>query len=355
MAFQLPAGCPLPAPVPVPGIPPDTPPDLAAIARRFAVFSVKTYMAGYLLKSNQLLPDGRACPRQDWTAWYVEHVGPILMFWAINEDLGDHATDPATIAQLKSSSAPKYINIADADVHVAPGPVLALNTQGCNLFHLHAATADELAQWTASIRLAAFEFSKLHEQYTAALLVRAPFRAPAALAHSSSSTDKFASYVQVRYSGCNDWRKLWCVVQPAGAASTVTAGRTSMLLKRRSAMPAASASASILFYESKKAKKPALVMANVYQAYAVYPERPHLINLSMLCKLEGTLVLDPPAPPESPVTNPAFLLIMAAQPSDLASLLVGTCAAFRLYQVGAPKAPVGGIPVPPVPASRARR
>ncbi|KAJ3356232.1 hypothetical protein GGF32_001553 [Allomyces javanicus] len=337
----------LPAALPAPAIPPDTPPDMAPIASRFAAFSVKPYRAGILNKANVQAPDGRLFPRHDWTPWYVEHIGPLLMFWP-----SPTSADPDAIAATKAATAPNFINIADADVQLVPDQTaFALNTAGCNLYHLQAADSDDLAQWVASIRLACFEFAKLHEQYTAALLVRPPFRAPAALALIGS--DKFSAAVQVRYSGCAEWRKLWCVVYPADQPPPPPSSSRTSILKRKSlALSASSSLASlaepgpqIILYDSKKLKRAVLTLTNIYQAYAVYPERPHLINLSMLGKLEGT-VADHDPNPNAPVTHPAFCLVMTSAPDDLAAFLVATCAAFRLYDV-APARSMGGVPVPP--------
>ncbi|KNE64670.1 hypothetical protein AMAG_10024 [Allomyces macrogynus ATCC 38327] len=343
-----PARVALPAALPAPAIPPDTPPDMAPIASRFAAFSVKPYRAGILNKANVQAPDGRLFPRHDWTPWYVEHIGPLLMFWP-----APSSADPDVISALQSR------NRAQIHQHCrrptgslsSTRRAFALNTAGCNLYHLQAADNDDLAQWIASIRLACFEFAKLHEQYTAALLVRPPFRAPAALALIGS--DKFAAAVQVRYSGCAEWRKLWCVVYPADQPPPPPQSSRTSILKRKSlALSASSSLASlaepgpqIILYDSKKLKRAVLTLTNIYQAYAVYPERPHLINLSMLGKLEGT-VTDHDPNPNSPITHPAFCLVMTSAPDDLAAFLVATCAAFRLYDV-APARSMGGVPVPP--------
>jgi CCR4-NOT transcriptional complex subunit CAF120 len=112
-------------------------------------------------------------------------------------------------------------------------------------------------------------------------------------------------WVRVRIAGSTDWKKLWMVVSrgqdhPPSAVSTDTRQsapnspkrRISNMFRResRAALALVLTKCQIAFYASHKPKdkrETLLTLHNVLQAYAVYPERPELINMSTLMKLEG--------------------------------------------------------------------
>jgi hypothetical protein len=276
-------------------------------------------------KCDVQLPDGRkpAAHLAGWTAWYCELVGAILVLWPCIPPLQPTAE---YIDQVKLGKA-SHVNVTDCDVQTGVetisggrAGVFALNTAGCNLYHLQAAPG-ELVRWISGIRLACFEASKLHEIYTAALLKRPQFL-PAVI----PMLDKFSAYVQVRYSGCSEWKLLWCVVSKDGAS------KSTGLLKKKDKAPELERRGQVLFYETKKSKKPMLTLCNVYQAYAIYPERPQLVDLSMLCKIEGTVFQEQPNP-ASPVRSPTYCLIMANSPQEMVSFLFSTMSLFKLYNL----------------------
>lgn len=128
---------------------------------------------------------------------------------------------------------------------------------------------------------------------------------------------KMEGWTRVRLAGQTDWKRAWLVVQ-AGASQEQTDGNdsaTGSTTDLRSGSPSISrrhrmsnifsrmhdhahelpAKASLTLYESAKPKdrkKILLTMTDVTQVFAVYPERPELINRSTLIKVEGNMGTD---------------------------------------------------------------
>jgi CCR4-NOT transcriptional complex subunit CAF120 len=127
-------------------------------------------------------------------------------------------------------------------------------------------------------------------------------------------------WARIRVAGQRDWKKVWMVVQegsgdhandqhhaPAtnGSASAsppvvIRKRRVSNIFHSSSpSTPNSSSSTSlpsgpfVTIYTSPKPKHrkspPLLIISNVTQVYAVYPERPELISKSTLMKIEGFL------------------------------------------------------------------
>ena len=116
-------------------------------------------------------------------------------------------------------------------------------------------------------------------------------------------------WATIRVAGQTDWKKLWVVVSSGkegaigrpgsaeGDSMSVTASRRkrmSQLFTRDHSPPvlAAPGKATISMFLSQKPKdkkRPILTLSNVTQAFAVYPERPELINHSTLMKVEGLM------------------------------------------------------------------
>jgi CCR4-NOT transcriptional complex subunit CAF120 len=114
-------------------------------------------------------------------------------------------------------------------------------------------------------------------------------------------------WVRIRIAGQTDWKHLWMVVT-CGPTQEASGGppqpgiphdppphkrRISTLFGRdNNPPPPPSAEPLIAFYLSPKQKdrkRSFLTLQNVTQAFAVYPERPELINKSTLMKIEGAI------------------------------------------------------------------
>jgi CCR4-NOT transcriptional complex subunit CAF120 len=112
-------------------------------------------------------------------------------------------------------------------------------------------------------------------------------------------------WVRVRIAGQTDWKHLWMAVmsgppqegpggspRPESPPETQHKRRISSLFSRDSNQPQPPPTRSLVaFYLSPRPKdkrKPFLTLYDLTQAFAVYPERPELINKSTLMKIEGT-------------------------------------------------------------------
>jgi CCR4-NOT transcriptional complex subunit CAF120 len=94
--------------------------------------------------------------------------------------------------------------------------------------------------------------------------------------------------------------------------------------------PIAITSPSIALYASEKPKdrkKPIIIMTDVKQAFAVYPERVELINVSTLIKIVGTVRLQDTAQGMKGVDG--WLLLMphhskeVAPPTEMINWIIG--------------------------------
>ena len=201
--------------------------------------------------------------------------------------------------------------------------VLTLNTAGSNLLLFSCPQTSALMSWAAALRLASWEKSRLEEIYTAHL-IRITLVDGALTSFSGrrllillfiANTGKDAKtplargqmegWVRIRLAGQTNWRKLWMVIsrgsdRPSSPASHVNRSaappkrRISNIFSREThplSQPV-SDKPFIAFYASPKPRerrKLVLSISDVTQAFAVYPERPELINRSTLMKLEGTI------------------------------------------------------------------
>jgi CCR4-NOT transcriptional complex subunit CAF120 len=107
-------------------------------------------------------------------------------------------------------------------------------------------------------------------------------------------------WVRIRVAGQTDWKSFWMVVSGPTIAAPTDFGpdappkprRMSSLFGSHDSKPATPTKPKLSMYTSPKPKdrkKASLSMTQVTQAFAVYPERPELITLSTLMKLEGKM------------------------------------------------------------------
>lgn len=187
--------------------------------------------------------------------------------------------------------------------------MLTLNTAGSNLILFSCPSTAALISWAAALRLSAWEKSRLEEIYTAHLCrinLSSP-SVPTALVHG-----RLEGWVRIRIAGQTDWKKVWMVVHSGSgvgggteAAEAPGMRPASPLAKKkrmsslfstnsiRVATPSSTPSRPLVgMYASPKPKdkkRPILSMGDVTQVFAVYPERPELIDKSTLIKIEGLM------------------------------------------------------------------
>jgi CCR4-NOT transcriptional complex subunit CAF120 len=194
--------------------------------------------------------------------------------------------------------------------------VLTLNTAGSNLLLFACPDSSSLLSWAASLRLTAWEKSRLEEIYTAHL-IRVTLNDGASMNSMLDGTmlicvelagrntptpllqGRMEGWVRIRLAGQTDWKRLWMVCT-AGAAdnasmkSSQSPGaprkkRLSIFGSSKEKEPARSMLALFPSQKPKDRKRPVLSVTAVKQAFAVYPERPELISRSTLMKLEGVI------------------------------------------------------------------
>lgn len=149
-------------------------------------------------------------------------------------------------------------------------------------------------------------------------------------------------WVRIRVAGQTDWKRMWMVVSAASQSEGPAAPYGDNRKKRMSSLFSRDQSEDLpprpvlsLYASSKpKDKKKALLtLKDVTQAFAVYPERPELINRSTLMKLEGLLGDEETA--GGMRGREGWLLVMPeleagnTQASEMLKWLVGTCSRFH--------------------------
>ena len=154
-------------------------------------------------------------------------------------------------------------------------------------------------------------------------------------------------WVRIRVAGQTDWKRMWMVASAASQSEapgssygdsarpgTARKKRMSSLFSREQSEDLPPRPVLSLYASPKpKDKKQALLtLKDVTQAFAVYPERPELINRSTLMKLEGLLGDEDTA--GGMRGREGWLLIMPeleagnTQASEMLKWLVGTCSRF---------------------------
>ena len=166
--------------------------------------------------------------------------------------------------------------------------------------------------------------------------------------HSTLQRGRMEGWVRIRVAGQTDWKRMWMVVSAAASPSEAPgpsyadAGSSNMARKKRMSslfsreqfedLPPRPLLSLYVSSKPKDKKKPLLTLRDVSQAFAVYPERPQLINRSTLMKLEGLLGDEETA--GGMRGREGWLLVMPeleagnTQASEMLKWLVGTCSAF---------------------------
>ncbi|KAF8532202.1 hypothetical protein JB92DRAFT_3104305 [Gautieria morchelliformis] len=276
----------------------------------------KIYYSGPLVRRIERLPDGNRPVRDDgWVDVWAQLGGTTLSVWDMK------AIEEAS--KRGEEVPPSYINVTDSFVQVlgaltspatatAPAKrytnVITINTAGSNLIFFACPSSAALVSWATSLRLASWEKARLEEIYTGHLLRMSlsendAWKEPA----TTLVKGKLEGEVKVRIAGQTDWKPLWMVLssstegdsatnRPNSPLSQRSKSRMSSLFARAQTQPpsppAPAAVPVISFYPSQKSKdrkKPILTMRYVSQAFAVYPERPEVIQRSTLIKIEGML------------------------------------------------------------------
>lgn len=198
---------------------------------------------------------------------------------------------------------PQFINITDAVItstnpqeHPEHQNVLSVSTAGSNRYLFEFQNPNVLRRWSAAFRISMYERAALQECYTAALIARSRTatnvrRLFSAYHGALGSKGKYSGWVRVRFSWSIKWQKCWAVVSdtPSSWFAGTGQGLHERLMYKFSSKQ--SLRGEVRFYESRRdaKNKPIAVLGNVFAAYAVYPEKPFLVDSSTMIKVEGSL------------------------------------------------------------------
>lgn len=286
-------------------------PEIRSVVSLTHVHAHKVYMSGPLIRKISRLPDGhQPIKDEDWRDVWAQLGGTTLSIWDMKE-IEEASKEGKEVP-------PTYINVTDAFVQVlgavtipASGEVPAqkynnvvtLNTAGSNLLLFSCPNAASLISWATALRLSSWEKSRLEEIYTAHLIritLNDGRDAPSTLVRGRRE-----GWVRIRVAGQTDWKHLWMTVSagqsPDGPPRPGSPYEPQLLRKRRISslfgreenQPQQVSNRPILAFflspKPKDKKKPFLTLQDVTQAFAVYPERPELINKSTLMKIEGKI------------------------------------------------------------------
>lgn len=185
--------------------------------------------------------------------------------------------------------------------------VFTLNTAGANLISFACRDRASLNSWIAALRLALWERARMEEIYTGHLL-RMSLCDPSGVWKEPKSTlvkGKIEGWTKVRVAGQTDWKRVWTVISAgSGPSEHEGPGSTSLPNTKRNRLsalfgtsisvpaspPKQQANIAIcLSNKSKDRRAPIIKITGVTHAFAVYPERVDLINMSTLIKIEGMI------------------------------------------------------------------
>ncbi|KAH7884450.1 hypothetical protein F5I97DRAFT_1456898 [Phlebopus sp. FC_14] len=345
--------------------PPPLHPEIRSVVQLTLAHARKVYFSGPLVKRIERQPDGqRPIKDEGWIEVWAQLGGTTLSIWDMRE------VDEAN--KQGKEVPPTYVNMTDAFVQVlgsitVPATdaqpakkyanVLTLNTAGSNLLLFSCPSTAALISWATALRLSAWEKSRLEEIYTAHLIrITLPDGKDT---RSTLVRGRMEGWVRIRVAGQTDWKRMWMIVSSGSQHALERAGsftgdgtrssspnaprkkRMSNLFSRDHAeeLPPRPVLSLYASHKPKDKKRPLLTLKDVTQAFAVYPERPELINRSTLMKLEGLIGDEDTA--GSMKGREGWLLIMPeleagnTQASEMLKWLIALHDAFQLY--GRPK------------------
>ncbi|KAI8070331.1 hypothetical protein BC940DRAFT_365927 [Gongronella butleri] len=287
-------------------------------------YSKKLYMEGYMLRYNERTVDGAATNDTQWTQWYVELCGPVLTLWEVAQQQQQQEQEDSVI--------PQFINLADASVTMmdpAQG-ILALNSAGANRILFQPIPYDPndhppialAVAWAQAIRLACYEWFRIHEIYTSKFMAQHADQVAAA----TKTRAKMEGEIQVRFGG-GEWQKQWVVVSDHRDEKTLFGKKKTP------------SRGQLMFFDNKKQKQPNCTVLNVVYAYTLYPESPQLLDMSTMIKIEGSTQLHADDSPASSSTgstgsqsrNDMQVMLMASSQKELIQWLVAIFDSFKLY------------------------
>lgn len=276
------------------------PDEMRAFIKTFDNYCQKVYIEGYLYKYNG---------DQQRTRCYAELSGPTLSVWD---------------AQVQSPRIlPQYFNISDVSVErqVVDGRlVIAVHmSHGSKTQRFELPDEATLGRWVCAMRLSCFESKKLHMLFTVRLLLPT---LDSDTAEDYTNPIRWESTLQVRMDA-KDWHKYWVIVNSSSGVR-----RKSLFGRKASTTPGNNGGvAALKLLETKKSKNAVATMTQVTHAYAIYPEKPQLLDnkqLGLMVRVEGTIECNGKC-------QEGHVLLMTDSRQQLCTILMAIFDAFHLY------------------------
>lgn len=155
-----------------------------------------------------------------------------------------------------------------------------------------------------------FEHATLQEAYTGALIAGKGKALNNINVIMERSKTKNEDWVRVRFGAGTPWRRCWCVISPPEEKQYQKLQKEINKKKSvydRSRPPILKG--DLKFYDSRKVTKktqPIATIADVYSAFAIYPQSKPLIDQSTLVKVEGTITIHS----SPPTATEGFVFVM---------------------------------------------
>lgn len=267
----------------------ETPPEMLPVLSQLAAHNVRPYHEGYFMLLTDLNSDGKAPANREWTEVFGMLRGAQLATYNADE-----------LERRGADAQPQYINIDDASfksVSRLPSPggelsnIIVLSTTMKNRYLLQFSTQEQYHAWSSALRLSMFERTSLQEAYTGALLSCKGTKLNGIRSLLGPTKVKRDGWCSVRFGAGMPWRRVWVVCTPGPLLTAkeqkqgAVSGERNMSKKERLQL------GRVAFYEStKNLKKPLAVIVRAYSAYAIFPEKAMLMDVSSLMKVEGHVI-----------------------------------------------------------------
>lgn len=248
----------------------NTPKEMVPVLTFLAAHGNRPYMDGYFMVLNELNNNGEPIKDRKWHEVFASLHGTVITMWdAALLDQGIHEMS--------------FINVTDCYMRSVEslGPdlqnVIVMSTTMKNRYIFQFGTKTVFNEWSATLRLAAFERTSLQEAYTGALLSSKGSQMNGIRSVLSESKHPREFSCDVRFGVGMPWKRVWVVVTPNAAI------KDKKLRKRKGHL------GQVEFYSDQKSKgkkRPLVVIHQAFSAFAVFPEKAVLADVSTLIKME---------------------------------------------------------------------
>lgn len=253
-----------------------TPMEMIPVLSLLVAHSARIYKEGFLMVMPDLDNEGRPAADRQWNECYVLLSGTQLTMWNA-ESLDRNQTPKPVYHNIQDATMKSLSNLSTSNGSLEN--VIVLSTTMKNRLLLQIGSRKTFEEWTAALRLAIFERSALQEAYTGALLSSKGTKMHGIRALLGETKFKREEWISVRFGAGMPWKTVYGVLLPASQ------------LKHKHERKAGYG--RLEFYEDrvafKKGREPLATVLSANAAYAVFPERSVLMELSTLIQIDGDI------------------------------------------------------------------